>query len=324
MNNPGTGTSLQQFVPRFFGWHLILWPMVSLTIMAIGALFIMRIPNIDQYIVWLATTVGIIFFATIILLVADRRLADSVRETEDKYIETYHKIENDVRQFMEPAVNFQESPSVLRMSMASIFDSFYESSDTNDREIHILGADLLAPTRDRLEELKEKSGTLTEDEKSELAFGNSYYTIFQQASDKEVRRYIRLFLEDEITGRTKDFKVRYENWLDAQATFIRTMSNYALIDTPRAPAWGAPKSTMILGTVMAEIFFTPAGPTGGIILVSNKIVPATQKKLIDEYVNAPDVKPEPMHLYTKGNIDDFIDYIERIKKAIRKPKKRSK
>ena len=323
MKNPGVGQPLRDTATQLFNWQLVLWPMVSIVLMALAALFIIRIPHIDQYVIWLATTVGILFFSTVILVVADRRVADSVQETKDIYIKSFQAIEKDIRKFVEPTVNFQNSRTLLRMSMTPILIDFYKGGETY---LHILGADLLAPSRDRLEKLKESGAPhdedLTlEDVAAEISYGDAYYQIFQAATDKNVRRYIRLFTGSGIIGRTDDFKTRYMDWLEAQYMFIRTMANYALVDTPRAIPWGAPKSTMILGDTIAEIFFTPAGPTGGIILTSDTIVPATQIMLIDEYVNDPNVKPEPITVYTRANVEEFRDHVNGIIGAIQNPDK---
>ena len=86
----------------------------------------------------------------------------------------------------------------LRRSLASVLVGFEASAYP---DLSSLGQTSWPPSRDRLDDLKEKRSR-DEDEKAEIDYGNAYTAIFKPTSEKQVRRYIRLFKGPEIVRRT--------------------------------------------------------------------------------------------------------------------------
>jgi hypothetical protein len=195
---------------------------------------------------------------------------------------------------------------------------FFESSE---EEIVILGADRLRPNTTTFNTLDDKAGKRKlkkDDEKLLYAYGRIFNQILLPIHKKVLRRFIYLFSWGELSGRTSDFQDRYMIWLDDQVNYLRINQNYAIISTPRAPAWGAPKSLIFVGNNIAEVFF----PGGGVIITSRSgiaesVVYATRSALIDQYVDRTAGAP-PQIKYTQKTLLEFETYISDLRANLNK------
>lgn len=92
-----------------------------------------------------------------------------------------------------------------------------------------------------------------DDKKSDPAL--LYQGALEELSSKSVAvaRIVNMMEHDEFISRGSDIQEKYLNWLHNQRSQMQRNPNYRLINSPRAPKWGAPNASILLSDAMATI-----------------------------------------------------------------------
>lgn len=273
----------------------------------------------NAFLIWTATSLGLLVSTFVVLWGEGHKFSRTVKAVQDRYNMAITNIEKDVRRFVDTSIVFRENQDEMRKLLLPDLTRFYESPE---REIVILGADLLRPGTGEFSELQDalnKQQLSDEEKRRHYDYGLIFNRILAPASPKILRRFIYLFSVAELKGRTPDFLEKYFKWLEDQVNFLRINQNYTIIRTPRAPVWGAPKSIIFFENVMAEVFFKG----GGITLTSRSgldesVVHATRKSLVTDYVDAIEGAP-PRKEYSQLNLNEFEQYVNEMKLSARAP-----
>jgi hypothetical protein len=303
---------------RKLAWAAVLAPLVWFLMIFAAVVFYPKPVDVNAFVIWAATSLCLLFSCIVVLWGAGRHFSSTVSRIQFEYSQAISKIENNVRLYVDTSIVFRKTEDDMRILLLPDLRKFFESSE---EEIVILGADRLRPNTTTFNSLEDKAGKRKlkkEDEKLLYAYGRVFNQILLPIHKKVLRRFIYLFRWEELSGRTPDFQDKYMTWLEDQVNYLRINQNYAIISTPRAPAWGAPKSLIFVGNNIAEVFFNG----GGVIITSrsgitDSVVYATRAALIDQYVDRTAGAP-PRINYTQKTLPEFEKYISDLRASLNK------
>jgi hypothetical protein len=307
---------------RRLAWAAILAPLVWFLLIFAAVVLYPKPVDVNAFIIWAATSLCLLFSCVVVLWGAGRHFSSTVSRIQHEYSEAVSKIENNVRLYVDTSIVFRKTEDEMRTLLLPDLKRFFESSE---EKIVILGADRLRPNTVTFNSLEDKFGKRKlkkENEKLLYDYGRIFNQILLPVNKKVLVRFIYLFSWGELAGRTPDFQDKYMTWLDDQVNYLRINQNYAIISTPRAPAWGAPKSLIFVGNIIAEVFFNGGGVvitsgSGSKVEFSDSVVYATRKALIDQYVDQTEKAP-PRVIYTQKTRPEFEIYIADLRVSLNK------
>jgi hypothetical protein len=300
---------------RLLAIGILLGPPLWLSLVVLLA----KIASVDidknGFLIWSVTSLGLLLSTFVVLWGTARVFSNSAELVQNKYNATISNIEGYVRQYVETSIVFKSTEDEMRRLLLPDLKTFYDSAE---KEIVILGADVLRPSTIKFNELQDalNKQQLKTTDRLYYEYGFVFNRILAASSQKLLRRFIYLFEPSELKERTPDFQDRYIGWLNDQVSFFRINQNYTIIRTPRATVWGAPKSMIFFQNTIAEVFFKG----GGIVITSgtkatNSVVAATRKSLIEDYVDARQGAPARSE-YSQLNLAEFETYISNIRSYV--------
>ena len=100
-----------------FNIYMALWTTGTILFLSAFVYFVGVSTPLHSYIIWAATTLGVIFVSILVLAIADRRLALSIDEMKDIFRGSLTSIESGIREYVEPSVIFNDDVDQLRKSL---------------------------------------------------------------------------------------------------------------------------------------------------------------------------------------------------------------
>lgn len=113
------------------------------------------------------------------------------------------------------------------------------------------------------------------------------------ASDQvRIRRYIRLFTEDEFKKRGRAVQEEYVSWLKAQYYQLNRNPNYRLTNVVRAPLWGSNIARIVTHSRLLELV---GSGEAGLLLVGENIAEAIRRHTRESILGTKECLNQPIH-----------------------------
>jgi hypothetical protein len=220
-----------------------------------------------------------------------------------------------VEQLHAPHVKLISDQKTLFQDVTKILRTTLDNENETDPIVFFGSASLQTPVENV--SIASKSLTYKNDD-SDILPHEIYHGLIEEATSRKTHivRYIRLLEKKQFKKRSLPIQRDYVRWLKNQLSQIKRNHNYLLIDTPRAPLWGATSSRLMCG---GEIFdFTYKD--GVTLFIRDSRIAKSQTQIILR--GALDGLPENVrvfnfekalkkigHEYTYYNDEDFEGYI---------------
>ena len=131
-----------------------------------------------------------------------------------------------------------------------------------------------------------------------------------------MRRYVRLFTEQEFANRSHAVQREYLNWLKGQYNMLFRNSNYILISVVRAPSWGSKIARIITHDALMEI--TGDGDAATLI-TDNQLCDTIRRAARETVVGTKEAKNKPAEYGDSKRcdkkVDDFKKYFQDLEKS---------
>jgi len=220
-------------------------------------------------------------------------IADHVsRFDEGDSLEAEHCTEV-VQQFRRPLVTLENRPEKVAEVIADAIRAVLKRSTDQRRSITFFGAaSLQTPAKGWIP--VRPSDTFDQEEQQ------SPHQIYQGAleaaasSRAHVDRYVHLMSDREFEKRSSAVKNDYLRWLKNQISQMTRNENYVLIDSPRAPQWGASGARIMAG----EVFVDLTHKSGAAVVIRDELIAKEQLRSGEE--EARSAKPENITLYSNS------------------------
>jgi hypothetical protein len=293
-------------------WLVIVAPLVWFLVLFLAVQFSGVFNHLSEYTIWAIGSFGLVISTMAVLWIASKSLATGIEDLEERYGQTTERIEKDVRKYIDPSVTFKAKENELRAVLLEELIAFEKIRA--DKQITIIGADRLRPSRAELEEMRISAAStpLKPEDDVKFRYGTKFNELLARGSGKTLRRYIYLpKTARELDNRTENYRSEFAGWLSEQEHFLMQNPEYTIVNTPRAPMYGAPKSVIFFHGMLVEVFFKKGD--GGFIITSRSndeqsVIKQTWRSLIEGYLAVTDDNaPEQIH-YNQGTLEEFRKY----------------
>lgn len=203
----------------------------------------MTIPLLSVFI----SSLAIVILVSYISLSRERMVIAFLHEDQDDvsaYLSMIHAV---VEKLRRPLISMSDDPEKVSLMVANLIRDM-SSTKVEGFNIIFLGAAGLQLGKNR--SLIDYD---IDDKKSDPAL--LYQGALEELSSKSasIARVVKMMTHEEFLLRGPDAQEKYLVWLGNQRSQMQRNSNYRLINSPRAPKWGAPNASILLSDAMATI-----------------------------------------------------------------------
>lgn len=191
-----------------------------------------------------------------------------------------------LRKRIRPRVDFCESlEEVCRRSYQLISEAHSQRTDEH-RYVTFYGAAHLSTPDAELEEYGSVGGS------GEVSPYQQYVGAVEAATGDKVRmrRYMRLFTDEEFKERSFGVQREYVNWLKGQHNMLSRNPNYVLADVVRAPKWGSSIARIITHSAVMEI---TGNGEAAVVITDNHLGETIRRAARDSVIGSLDAKNKP-------------------------------
>ena len=129
-------------------------------------------------------------------------------------------------------------------------------------------------------------------------YKNAFEALLLPTNNAIVTRFIRLFDDKEFAARSSAFRQKHLDWLASEIQRVTNSDRYLFARSPRAPAWGTARSTIITRSAILDII----GEGDGAFFIKGGDIAKTVKDRTVDYFNSAVEKPNLPQTYSKRTV----------------------
>ncbi len=227
------------------------------------------------------------------------------KNLKKEFIDERDKVEEIIRELLSPGIlSYDDIDKVREVAAKILMKPCYEEEEDRKFVVYLGGPSLVTKSGKEQEEveyeIEEKSKT------SSQAYSRALKTL--ETKRVRVKRYIDLPKAEEIINRNPNLRKKYQIWLKEQIDRLMLNPAYEIIDSKRAPIYGASQTAII---TYSSILFIQ-GPGESAILINGEDISEKTLLKMENYILSKFAINEPVY-YQKQNIKDFKKFIKELR-----------
>jgi hypothetical protein len=264
-----------------------------------------------MFFLWYSTVITVLIISGARYFQCQHVLAQVRKRAQRRLDRRRTQIATLLRKHIRPRIDFCESlDDVCRKSHELITEAHSQRTDEY-RYITFYGAAHLSVPDSESEEYGAVGGS------GEVSPYQRYAGAVEAATGDKVRmrRYIKLFTEDEFEKRSFGVQREYLSWLKGQYNMLSRNPNYVVVNVVRAPKWGSSVARIITHVAIMEI----TGNGDAAVVITDNHLGQTIRRAARDSMVGTDAKIKPEYYGQCASCkrpDEFRDYYSKLEHII--------